>query len=375
MKISILNDRGKIRLKYLYGDKHEFISLGLDYTPENLKIAQAKANQIQSDIIFNHYEGKEKYQINGKKKASPLFNLSQILDYYVQSKQHDNTTINSVKILQSWLQRSPEKFLTVENLSDWVNYLRKDIPRLDNENKGYSDAYISSHLKILRASIYYAHSMGKITVDLNKVSLVCKLVKVKNQKEIKVYSREEINLIISTFRNNKNHAFYANLIQFRFLTGCRPSEAVALTWDDILVSKEGKLVIRFCKRFAKGELKQGLKNKKPYRYFPCNEQLSDLINKMRLTQHNYLIFPSLSGGYLNIDNLVKRHWNPVIDSLVVRGKLPYRIPFYDERHCFGTLICREINDLKTVSNLMGNSPEILQRHYLANDDLLVLPEI
>lgn len=370
MKVSILNDRGMIRLKYRWGGKYEFISLGLEYNDDNLVIAKAKASQIESDIIFNHYEGKEKYEINPRPKD--VWNFPKILDYYLDSKHHDTTTIKSVNILKDWCARSSPKLLFPDKIDEWILYLKKEIPRLDNNGCGYADSTIFTNVKILRSAIYFAHDMGKIPKP-QIVAKACSLIKTKSKKEIRVYSREEINLIISAFRHNKNHSYYADLIHFRFLTGCRPSEAIALTWDDIIYD-DNRTYIRFNKRFADGVLKQGLKDKRPFRYVPCNEQLQMLLGAIP-KQHSLLIFPAIKGGYIDTDNFAKRHWNTVLDGLVVLGKLKYRIPFYDERHCFGTLVCRQVSDLQTVANIMGNSPTVLQKHYLANDDNFVLPEL
>lgn len=369
MKVSILNDRGKIRLKYRHKEKYEYISLGLDYNEENLVIAQAKAKQIEGDIIFNRYEGKEKYEINPTPKN--LWDFIRILDYYLDSKQHDNTTVKSVNILKDWCKRSPSRLLVPDKIDEWIIYLKKEIPRLD-KGKGYANSTIFTPMKIMRAAIYFAHDMNKIPPPKN-VAKACSLIQSKSKKEIRTYNAQEIALIIDSFRKNPRHSYYTSLVHFRFLTGCRPSEAIALTWDDIIYD-DNRVYIRFNKRFSKGELKEGLKNNKPYRYFPCNNQLQLLINSFpRLS--DYLIFPAVNGGYINCDNLAKRHWNIVLDGLVVLGKLKFRINFYDERHCFGTLVCRQTNDLQTVANIMGNSPTVLQKHYLANDLDFNIPEL
>jgi integrase len=368
MKISILNNGGNIRLKYRYGNKYELISLGLAYNQENLEVAKLKAEQIKNDIIFNRYEGREKYLINPKPKED--WNFPKILDYYLASRNHDASTINSVKILKEWCGRSPSRFLFPERIDEWVLYLKREIPRLDGKGCGLADSTISAQVKILRASLYFAYEMNKIPKP-KLVAKVCKLVKTKVKKEIKVYSVEEINTIIDAFTNNPRHNYYAQMVHFRFLTGTRPSETVALTWDDVIYD-DNKTYIRVNKRYVNGVLKDGLKNNKPYRYIPCNSQLQLLLSQ--IPRSNYLMFPAVNGGYINTENFVKRHWNPVLDGLLVLGKIKFKIKFYDERHCFGTLVCRQVSDLKTVANIMGNSPMVLQKHYLANDNDFELPE-
>jgi len=114
-----------------------------------------------------------------------------------------------------------------------------------------------------------------------------------------------------------------------------------------------------------GHLKEGLKNGKPYRLFPVNEKLQTLLN--RLPKHGKLLFTNPSGNYIDTSKVGSRFWNKVVKNLVTEGKLPFHIPFYDERHCFGSIVARQTTDIKTLATIMGNSPQTLYKNYLADD--------
>ena len=71
------------------------------------------------------------------------------------------------------------------------------------------------------------------------------------KKQVEAYEPNEVKLIVSSFYNDKYvkktssypHSFYAAMIDFMSLVGCRPSECHALTWNDIK-RKDGRLYIQ-----------------------------------------------------------------------------------------------------------------------------------
>ncbi|MFM6003214.1 MAG: tyrosine-type recombinase/integrase, partial [Sphaerospermopsis kisseleviana] len=167
---------------------------------------------------------------------------------------------------------------------------------------------------------------------------------------------------------------YANLVEFRFLTGCRPSEAIALTWDDIHDTGD-KIQIIFDKRYSYGELLSGTKNGIHARIFPCNKQLTNFIRSLpKIPNENNLVFPAYEGGYITSGNF-SNIWRKYISKLVSLGFVKEFLPWYDERHTFTTHIARSGHDLKTISSVVGNSPKTLIDNYLATNNEIELPEI
>ncbi|MHC5826952.1 MAG: site-specific integrase, partial [Nostoc sp.] len=65
----------------------------------------------------------------------------------------------------------------------------------------------------------------------------------------------------------------------------------------------------------------------------------------------------------------------VIQGLLEAGKIErYRCP-YNTRHTFITLMLAEGLTVSTVAKLVGNSPEIILKHYAGNTVPLNLPEL
>lgn len=55
----------------------------------------------------------------------------------------------------------------------------------------------------------------------------------KEETDINAFTQEERDRIILAFKESRYYKYYAPLIEFLFMTGCRPSEAVALQWKHI----------------------------------------------------------------------------------------------------------------------------------------------
>lgn len=395
--VTISDNLGSVRLRFTYQGIRHNINLGISYDSQDLGLAIATAYKIDYDIKHNSFVNKDDYKIK-KCKATPkivtevisekvaevvfenaLWNLRSILRFYSQHNPNpDSEVLRLRNNLFDWFDRTPQELLLLNNADKWLQFLRYDIAHKSSHKLGFSDKTIATSLRILKASINFAMSLGKI--NSNPFVALYKTLDIKNTKDILGYSPEQIEAIISAFREDTyshkcsgyKHSYYADLIEFRFLTGCRPSEVVALTGKDILV-KNDRTYIKFNKRYVKGVLKQGLKNKKSYRLFPCNESLLKLVNNLSC-KNDELLFKGVRGGYVNADTVNRRYWTPVIEGLVSDGVLPFAIAFYDQRHTFGSIVCRKTTDIKTVASIMGNSPSTLYKYYLADDMDFDVPE-
>lgn len=155
------------------------------------------------------------------------------------------------------------------------------------------------------------------------------------------------------------------------MTGARPSEALALQWKHI---SNAFRTINFEQAVTVSEggltIKQGLKTQEKRR-FPCNPKVQAILKKIKPenAQPNDLLFPSPEGKYIDFHNFRNRAWTTILKSL----NIPYRKP-YQTRHTFITLALENGLDAKDVARLVGNSPEIIYRHYAGNKRELFVPE-
>jgi integrase len=156
-------------------------------------------------------------------------------------------------------------------------------------------------------------------------------------------------------------------VKFLALTGFRPEEAIALTWDDV---KNSQIIVS--RAYSQGILKAT----KTYegRSFPINSQLAQLLKSLAKTQ--ILVFPSTEGGHINQHNFNERYWKPIVKNLVASGKVEEYLPTNNLRHSWITRMLRAGLDIAIVAKLAGNKPDTIMKHYLAAQTKnLILPEL
>ena len=133
------------------------------------------------------------------------------------------------------------------------------------------------------------------------------------KKAIECFEPDEVKAIIGAFYSDEycseksayKHSYYAHMIEFLALTGCRPEECHALTWSDIKLKKD-KMFVSFNKAYSKGILLSHTKSH-TIRLFPCNSQLKELIFSIPKIKNQYnLIFPSVKLIYIDQDNFRTR---------------------------------------------------------------------
>ncbi len=206
------------------------------------------------------------------------------------------------------------------------------------------------------------------------------------ENEINPFTREERDKIIAAFEESKLYSYYAHLVKFLFFTGCRPSEAIALQWKHIsekFITFEQAITIS-CKGLA---LKNGLKTQSQRR-FPINNQVKEILNciKAENFEPEDFIFKSKKGGFIDFGDFLNHAWkgyknrhgrqiDGIVTQLVNQGLISeYRKP-YQCRHTFITLCLEADIDAKDVGKWVGNSPEIIYKHYAGNKRDLQVPKL
>jgi integrase len=307
-----------------------------------------------------------------------------------------NGSIKSVNRYLKYAQNTDSKCVYLENIDNFVNILK---------NK-YADSTLRPILAFLNSACEIALKQGKITG--NPVFLYLSNLRSKQQKKIpESFTPEDVAKIIATFYNNpyplksskktlkdgtkkqyyykgsKEIArFYAPLIEFRFLTGMRPSEAHALTWDNIKdARKNGVIVVRERLSCDGKNISEGTKNGIYARNFPINDTLAELIDRLpRIPNDDNLVFPSRTGTSSKIlgtgNESPSMVFSQIIEGLYNDGLISKHLPYYNERHTFITEVAKsgKVN-IATLATLVGNSPETIMKNYFASDNNIVIPDI
>ena len=242
---------------------------------------------------------------------------------------------------------------------------------------------------ISQLSACYGWAKNSKLIEANPFAGMASEIKLPRSKKISVGDREiepftttERDSIIKAFKTNRFchpftsrnhlHSNYAAYVQFLFYTGCRPSEAIGLQWKNIDFDKRIVLFQEAVVQSPGGRIrKKGLKTQS-FRRFKMNNQLQEVFEDTKPLSHSAesLVFPAPEGGFIVQDNFRKRVWKKILQGL----GLEYRVP-YQTRHTFITLCLDKGIDAKDIAQWVGNSPEIIYKHYAGSRRNLQVPEI
>ena len=185
------------------------------------------------------------------------------------------------------------------------------------------------------------------------------------EEHIDPFNTDEIELILDALLNETHsrykgrHYQYYHYVKFLWLTGCRPSEAIALKWENVSLLKKK---IKFCEAevMASGKLckRSGTKTE-PFRYFPINQDLNSLLTE--LPHNSEYVFTSYDGTTITQHNL-SRVWMLLLKNLGIRHRIPYQL-----RHSMVSYHANRGFPLPQLAKIIGNSEKVIREHYLAID--------
>ncbi len=206
------------------------------------------------------------------------------------------------------------------------------------------------------------------------------------ENDRRAFTKEERDIIIKAFYEaSPSKAFYAPLIEFYFLTGCRTSEALPLPGKDIDFERN---LIRFSKSLgiSTRKVKDTKTGEARIFYFSENSRLKELLLKLKNENLNNLVFPNKKGKHILassirdiwigkryskklVDGTESIYYYPgVVTQLADEGKISGYLSQYHTRHTYITLTAHankhNNNALLYIATSCGNSVDMILRHYL-----------
>jgi integrase len=369
---TIRNSNGSLQIIFNPRDgskKRKCLSLGLPESKQNRIFAELTVKRIQNDILAGHFNGelsKYKPQASGNVKEVVLvesISIRDLWDSYTEYKrpQLSQTTIAvDYERVSTYIDRFPTTlFSEAVVVRDWL---------LNNTTPGQAKRILKGLSACgkwaVKSRIITSNSFDGMAADLSTG-------KGDDELDINPFSIEERDLIIQKFWADGSH--YAPLVEFLFRTGCRPSEAIALQKKHFApgyktITFEQAITIGENKRLA---IKQGLKTQKK-RMFPCGEGLKIFLESIdpQTINPDAFIFKSPKGKFVDFQNFAVREWKPTLTALGVGFRNPYQT-----RHSYITFCLDSGMNAKDVAKLVGNSPEIIFKHYLGSKKDLIAPDI
>jgi integrase len=361
-------NHGRLQIIVNYCGDRKTHSVGLPESKQNRVYAESVSSWMRSDLLNNNFD--------------PTF------DKYKRDalKPDEHKPDDDISIAQLWEQYTNYKRpqLSQTTIAKDFDRIRCNIAKLPTTK--ISDAvairdYLIKHTtpntaKRVLSKLSAACNWGVVSNLLASnpfvgMSADIKTGKKSDEGDITPFTSEERDLIIERFKTDGSH--YAPLVEFLFRTGCRPSEAIAIQAKH--VSKDYRS-ITFCQSVTASEsglkLKQGLKTQSQ-RVFPCGEGLSLFLKSLVVdgNPESFLFKPiSTNSKFINIDKFSYREWHKVLKSLGIADT-----GIYQCRHTYITFCLDSGMDAKDVAKLVGNSPEMIYRHYAGAKRDLIAPDL
>jgi integrase len=373
-KVSIYVRSGSYQLRFSVANKQQSVTVG-SVCETTFKTAIKRSLVITDDIANGCYDWtKSKYNVQANNENNVIaIKETSLIDVWNKYKEFNATIIAKTTQKSKWqtinnaLSKLSKQELSLSNLNGLYNAL----------NRNYSVESCRMMLRVLNAALNLHYG--------TKQDYVVKLVPKKQKSKIEYFKPSEVNSILDAFKNDtyrsefskfdNDHSYYFGYVALCALTGCRPEEICALTWDDIKFSNNGKTCqIVINKAYSKYELMTHTKNYKA-RIIPCSSKLTEIIRTLP-KRHESLVVCSREGSYMDSKNFRNRQWVTVLNGLVNDGKIQRYIKPYALRHSYATNLLRNGVDIATVAGLLGDLVKTVIDNYLGSDyENANLPEI
>jgi len=226
--------------------------------------------------------------------------------------------------------------------------------RLKKLASGTIDRVIHSALRgMLRDAQLRGYRVSDLTSLFDR-RFVRTLEQGRDTTDIDPFTEEERDLILGWFGSERPH-FHA-FVYFRFWTGTRPSEAIALRWGDVDLPNRRVKIRRSRVHGQDGQTKTG----RSKRDVLIDAALGSILRSHRphRAATDGFVFTTSSGEPIREDNFYRREWLPALRAAGVRPR-----PFYNTRHTYITTLLEAAAKPLFVCRQTGTSLAMIERHY------------
>lgn len=351
--ITIDSRNGILRLRLprtWFNGKLKWFNLHLPDTPQNRLIAEAKVGIMQSDYIYERFDFTlEKYRFESAPEQ-PVLSLIEVFAQYVEFKQKvlARSSMKNLITVHHKLSEMPENVLnSPKNVKSWL---------LEHNTQDAARRSMNQIIACCDWAIEQELIENNPFKDLKRIKFISK------EEDPDPFTIEEREIIINAFEKFDRH--YLNFVKFLFFTGCRPSEAAGLKWENVDLLN-GNII--FLEATVEGFRKDDTKTHKK-RLFPINQQLKEILQSQSKIMQT--VFFSEKKKDINLNNFARRDWNDIFKQIPVRKRGCYHC-----RHTFITLCLDNGISIQQVAKWVGNTPQMILKHYaglLGRSDVPIL---
>lgn len=320
-RITIERFRDSLRLRWTLQGKTFSLTVGKD-GKDTLKVANAKAQIIDSDITFDRFDP----SLNKYGRSSTVLELGSP----IQPQQ-----IKLQKLWDSFFsdKRTCIKPLTVEKYQNFSKLFDKLGDRLIYDGLAVKLALLDTTTAdrardcLMYLSACCDWGIKRKLIEYNPFTGMASEMprpKYLTDPNPNAFTDLERERIIEAFKTDQRLGMtyqpYAPLVEFLFFTGCRPSEAIGLTWEKI--SNDCSQITFDCSiqtlSSGKKVRSEGSKNNKA-RTIAASSRVQKLLLSIKpeSIEPNSLIFHSPDSKLIPINyrNFSRRAWHSVVDPI------------------------------------------------------------
>lgn len=329
-----------------------YISTGLDNTTDNYKKAQVVAWAIEADIRAGTLDTTlERYKLafRPKQQVERQPDILELWLAYVEYKRPqvaETTWLKNYKrTLTNHVQSLPSHKLT--DASVICDYL-------------LANASVAQAKRVLRyLSECCVWACKRKLISSNPFTgMAADIRQPKHKPTIQPFTAQERDSILAHFRLHQPH--YLSFVSFMFLTGCRTGEAIGLRWANVA---EDCTSLTFAESLDSDTKIRKSTKTGVTRTLPANSQLKQLMSTIARGKPDEPVFTNKKGRPIHNSVFVYRVWKPSLGALVDQGKLTSYKRLYNTRHTFISHCLEAGIPVTSIASWVGNSPEILMKHY------------
>lgn len=404
--VGVEDKNGKLRLRLpatvAEGSKR-YISTGLDSTAENVKQLQKVVLDIEQELttkegcvsdedlarwksLFASTTKQRKLRVVAKGESS--YGIADATNSYqlTVAGEEPQASLSLLELWEKYCEFRKPQVATTTYIKEYKNKLTNHVKRLHDKGlavhqavpvrdfllKNYTPNTTKRVLTYLQACCDWGVKSGLLTNNPYRGMATDIKLQRNYQETIDPFSTEERDVILTTFKNHPTYSHYYSFIRFLFLTGCRTGECIGLQWKH--VSKDCKVITFSDSVDSQLGIRKDTKTHK-VRRFPCNSTLQDLLLNHRPLNYkpDDLVFTTVNDRPINNGKFLNQVWRGcrsgkktykgLVTQLVEQGLVERYRPLYNTRHTFITMCLENGMTASQTAKLVGNSPEVIMRHY------------
>jgi len=328
-------------------------------------------------------DGKQRW-VSGKTKSEVITKISELKTAIATGV--DITSNGSIKDLASKYLKIAERGVNPKTFRSYETQTRVHIiPHLGNiKIKALSTARVNNlvddllktnsassvNRTLATLSRIMHHAIKLNYIHRNPVSFADKPK--HTPKKINPFNRVELNAFLNSASSDPHYALWYLMVN----SGLRFGEILALKWSDLNM-ETGELTINksFDEKFGIGDTKTYSSTRKitlNYKTLTLlrvhqAKQLEQVLDLAGYYENNSLIFPSVTGSYMNPSNLRNRSFNKILKDAGLSHRTPHQL-----RHSFASLLLMQGASPLRVSGYLGHADMSITLktygHYIPAED-------